>query len=271
MKPGLSWFALALAILSSSVQAQRVDDMFDNRSVVALHHAGLGDSTIVAKVNSLPCTYDVSTDGLIALKQAGISDEVIAAMVGRCDASAHAQPAAANSADPAAPHMPGIYVPQDGPPAPRMQSIRPSKASGIKVTGNGTILLPYVGRLVLPDDHSRVRVGNHRPVFYFYFLVGDRQVSDFGTPDSVAAQSPDEFSLVQFKVKTNEREVGIGRISAYGGRRGIDPRDAIRFETSEIGGSAFKVFVDHDLAAGEYAFVLTGANGAARVYDFTIL
>ena len=257
---------VAVASLSSASSPQG----FDNRSIVALHRAGLGDTTIIAKVKSLSCGYDVSTDGLIALKQAGVSDDVIAAMVSRCDASPRAQGIGSASADPSSAHAPGIYVMQDWLAPPHLQIMRPSKASGIKVTGNGSILLPYVGKLVLPDERSRIGIKNHRPIFYFYFRARDRNVSDFGTPESIAAQSPDEFSLVQFRVRKDEREVGIGKVSIYSSRRGIDPKAAIRFESSEEGESAFKVVVGRDLDPGEYAFVLTGANNSARVYDFTI-
>ena len=260
---------LAALVLSSPTAG--VAQGFDNGNVVALHRAGLGDHTIIAKVNSLSCEYDVSTDGLIALKQAGMSDDVIAAMVSRCDASPRAQRVGSTGADPAAAHVPGIYVVQDWLPAPQMRMMRPSKASGIKVTGNGSILLPYVGKLLLPDGASRVAIRNHRPVFYFYFPAGDRDVSDFGSPRSIAAQSPDEFTLVRFRVRKDAREVGIGKISVDGNRKGIDPRAAIRFETSEAGESAFKVVLARDLEPGEYAFVLTGAHNAARVYDFSIL
>ena len=260
----LGWTASAVLLALSSAAGSQG---FDNKSVVALHRAGLGDTAIIAKVNGLSCNYDVSTDGLIALKQAGLSDEVIAAMVSRCNGAQ----GGTNGADPASAHAPGIYVVQDGQGGPQLQPMRPSKASGIKVTGNGSILLPYLGRLVLPAAQSRVAIHTGKPVFYFYFRVGDQNVSDFGTPYSIAAQSPDEFSLVRFKVKTNERDVVIGKMSAFGSRRGVDPKDAIPFETSEIGPSAFKVTMARDLEPGEYAFVLTGANGTARVYDFTIL
>ena len=221
MRLGRLSFAVAVLSYASGASAQR----FDNDSVVALRHAGLGANTIIAKVNSLPCAYDVSTDALIALKKADVADDVIAAMVARCDAAAHAPSAVVNSADPASPHPPGIYVMQDWLAAPQMQLMRPSKASAIKVSGNGSILLPYVGKLALPDEQSRIGVKNHRPTFYFYFLPGDDKVSDFGTPNSVAAQSPDEFSLVRFKVKKGERDVGIGKVSIYSSRRGIDPKE----------------------------------------------
>jgi hypothetical protein len=64
---------------------------FDNKAVVALHKAGLGDDTILAKIASLPCHYDTSTDALIALKRGGLSDAVIASMVRRCTGTDKAQ------------------------------------------------------------------------------------------------------------------------------------------------------------------------------------
>lgn len=256
---------LAFALWSSPTLAQR----FDNNSVIALHRAGLGEAAIVAKINSLSCGYDVSTDAMIALGRAGVSDKVVAAMVDRCNRSARAQ--GTDAADPAAVHAPGIYLMDATPGAPRMQPLRPSKASGIKVSGNGSILLPFVGKLVLPDDRSHVSIGSHRPTFYFYFPAHDRRVSDFGTPGSIAAQSPDEFSLVRFRTRSGAREVSIGRMAGFSGQRGIDPRDTIRFSTSEVGDEAYRVEMNAELAPGEYAFVLTGANGTARVYDFTIL
>lgn len=266
MRLGRIGIAFALALWSATGSAQG----FDNQSVVALHRAGLGDTTIIAKVKSLTCGYDVSTDALIALKQAGLSDAVIAAMVGQCSASARAQGIMTDSPDPFVAHAPGIYVLQTGATKPQLHLIRPSKASGVKVTGNGSILLPYVRKLVIPDDRSRTAIDTRRPTFYFYFRAGDANVSDFGTPNSIAAQSPDEFSLVHFAIRKAQREVGIGKMSVLVHRRGVDTRDAVRFDSTEIGESAFKVEPARDLEPGEYAFVLTGAKGSARVYDFTI-
>ena len=45
----------------------------NNDSVIKLVKAGLSDDLIVTTINSEAGTYDTSTDGLIALKSAGIS------------------------------------------------------------------------------------------------------------------------------------------------------------------------------------------------------
>jgi hypothetical protein len=53
----------------------------NNESVAKLIKAGLSDDLIVSIVNATPGTYDVSTDGLIALKVAGAADKVVSAIV----------------------------------------------------------------------------------------------------------------------------------------------------------------------------------------------
>jgi hypothetical protein len=49
--------------------------------VTALKQAGLSDDVIIAKIKASKGIYKVDTDGIIALKKAGISDAVILAMI----------------------------------------------------------------------------------------------------------------------------------------------------------------------------------------------
>jgi hypothetical protein len=51
----------------------------DNKGLIKLIEVGLEDATIILKMKTEPAEYDLSTDGLIALKQAGASDELIQA------------------------------------------------------------------------------------------------------------------------------------------------------------------------------------------------
>jgi hypothetical protein len=53
----------------------------DNESVIKLIKAGLSDDLIVSTINALPGVYDISADGLIALKTARASDKVVSAIV----------------------------------------------------------------------------------------------------------------------------------------------------------------------------------------------
>ena len=52
-----------------------------NDDVLTLKHAGLGDVLIIEKIRSSPGHYNLETSDLVVLKQAGISDPVISAMI----------------------------------------------------------------------------------------------------------------------------------------------------------------------------------------------
>jgi hypothetical protein len=128
----------------------------------------------------------------------------------------------------------------------------------------------------LPGDTSHLQVTSNSPAFYFYFNVSDSKVSDFGTETSTAAQSPDEFSLVRFQIKNGSREIPISKASFYGGvavslKKGIDPKYTLKFNNDEIGAGIYRVSPAYTLEAGEYAFVFTGASGASRIYDFSVI
>jgi len=58
-----------------------VSPVLTNADVVKLAAAGLPDAVILAKIKNSTCSFDLSTDALVALKQAGVRDPVIEAMM----------------------------------------------------------------------------------------------------------------------------------------------------------------------------------------------
>lgn len=90
--------------------AQRAQKPLTNESVIAMVEAGLSESVIVAAIQSSPANYDVSSDGLIKLKKAGVTAEEMKAIIAveqRANAEQHPAPAAAT-----APRweMPSVYL-----------------------------------------------------------------------------------------------------------------------------------------------------------------
>jgi hypothetical protein len=55
----------------------------NNDSVVKMVKAGLSDDVVIASINASPGQYATTPDDLIALKQAGVSDRVIGAIVAK--------------------------------------------------------------------------------------------------------------------------------------------------------------------------------------------
>lgn len=108
--------AAALLVVCPLLLAQQV---LDNDGVVKLVKAGLSEDLIITTINESPGTYDTSTDGLIALKTAGVSDKVVAAMLMKANAPALAPPDPA----PVPPPTPTAQAPApDVPPPPPFHS-----------------------------------------------------------------------------------------------------------------------------------------------------
>jgi hypothetical protein len=105
--------AVFLAICPLLVAQQALN----NDSVIKLVKAGLSDDLIVSTINGSAGAYDTSADGIIALKTAGVSDKVVAAVVLKGSA-----PAATAQIPPpppvAEPTAPGQVTPTPGAPGP---------------------------------------------------------------------------------------------------------------------------------------------------------
>lgn len=261
---------LAAAVGTLGLGTPAAADTFDNESVVALAAAGVGDAVLLAKIGSLPCSYDVSTEQIIRLKKAGVTNAVITAMVTRCSGAARAQGAEASSSDPLVRRPAGLYIQAGEGEGATIRVIRPSNAGGARLTGNGSLLFPNTARLAIANPSAQTTAATNRPVFYFYFDASDRKTGDFGTSASAAAQSPSEFSLVRFETQGGQRQMTIGKATPFKTTIGLDPAHVLPFSTSEIGDSIFRVEPDAPLPPGQYGFVLRAGSDAYRIYDFQI-
>lgn len=82
-----SFIAFVFLAICSLLVAQQA---LNNDSVIKLVKAGLSDDLIVTTINASPGVYDTSTNGLIALKGAGVSDKVVSVIVMKSSAAAPA-------------------------------------------------------------------------------------------------------------------------------------------------------------------------------------
>ncbi len=282
MKKTVFLAAFALAFVSTSAIAETLN----NDTIVSLIGAGLGQETIVAKIRNSTGTYDLSTEQLIALKQKGVSDAIIAAML---DASTKAQTQAAaayqnDSVDPKLPHASGVYVVADWLAPAKMIRLdsttatqaRTSNFFGAALTSG---LSPLKIKTAVPNPSSKIKVRTARPIFYFYMDqanansgIGSLYFSSLGA----SVTSPSEFNIVRFAVKKGLREVTTGKATAFGGQKfGLVDKDKIVFATSDVLPGVFKVTLNVDMPKGEYGFVYStgggiGGGAVSRVFDFTV-
>src|SRR5579859_3998896 len=92
VSPNLFWSfrmrAICLAVafcilLVFPVALAQAPKALSNDDVIQMVKAGLGEDLIVSMVQSQPGRYNLATDDLVTLKQQGLSDKILSAMVAR--------------------------------------------------------------------------------------------------------------------------------------------------------------------------------------------
>jgi hypothetical protein len=116
--------ALASAAPASALQAQQQpahQPTMTNADLVKLVQAGVPESAIIASIHSSAAAYDLSSDGIVALHKAGVTQGELEAAIA---ANSAAHPAAAAPAPspapsvPAATHIPTVALLVNGSPRP---------------------------------------------------------------------------------------------------------------------------------------------------------
>jgi hypothetical protein len=255
----------------SRAEAQEV---LTNDSVISMVKGGLGEAVVLARIRSSPANFDTSTNSLLALKKAGVSDKVIEAMVS-------APRSGAAAAAPAAPTPAAPSAGTSAPPPSVSASARSSAGGAAANLPRDSIfhlngakyveMQPQVVEIeisnavfssksdvVLGGRRAEYRITDRQPQFYSYF-------------------APTEALLVKLKPgeKKNDRnlKMGSGGYHPYGGssRVGIRSEDRIAVKSEREANGFYRISPSSPLPSGEYGFiVLSGATAGGRMFDFGV-
>ncbi|NOT47696.1 MAG: hypothetical protein HOP17_08090 [Acidobacteria bacterium] len=280
--------AMAFCILSA-VPAQAQETM-NNDEVISLTKAGLNPTLIVGKIRTSKTNFDMSTDALIKLKQAGVTDDVVGAMLEAKSGKPVSSAPAVNSTgaaspgvlgdpnDPMAKHNYGIYLFEEKDGTRKMTALKPNVSAQNRTGGLFTSSMTYgIGKVKtktnLPGRNADMQLQNTAPVFYFYL---DITSGGLNTASGVPSD-PKEFTLVQFNQRSDNREVTIGKSNAFGAKGGLSDEYVVQFKAEDMGNGIFKVTPSGDLKKGEYGFMLvnsgnsnTAAGVGAKFFDFGV-
>lgn len=269
-----------------------------NDELIKLAKAGLSEDILLAVVAKADKSkYDISADGLLKLKVGGVSDKVIASILGISVATPAPAPAPVQPPAPAPTSTTQhIGVSLDGPSTQslegreagiylmngaELEQLEPSVYSGGK-TGNKfwgsvTSLVPTSVKAVVRSARANQRLQSSTPTFYFFFEVRGAGLSNTGSAMSGfnnSASSPNEFVLVRMKVSTDEREVVIGKSSAFSDRNGVPSKDTVDFVIKKIKQGVYEVKPRNPMTAGEYCFFYAAGTanegGVGKVFDFGV-
>lgn len=223
-----------------------------NADVIALASVGMDDAIILAKIDAATSTsFDVSVDGLKALKGGGVSNDVIRVIVSHTDKQQQA--ANENSDDPNVKHQPGVYILLSGRDGQvHLQMLEHTHTEGEKTSGNALAMSYGMGKRhtkqTLAGAKSPIQIDDHNPTFYVY-IPEDTQ--SFGGSDL----SVRDFALLRLHTKSKVREVQVSAESNTGmGYSGVE--DKIREQTTskKVKPGIYMVKMVKPLKSGEYAF-----------------
>jgi hypothetical protein len=247
----------------------------NNDAVIKLVKAGLSDDLIVTTINASPGTYDTSPDGLIALKAAGASDKVVAAIV----LKAAAPPPVAATPAPA----PAAEAPA---PAPAAVSAFPAGIDEVGVyykdkSGAWTPLMPEVVNFktggvlksIASDGWVKEDINGH--------IVGRHAKLSATYPFVMAVYVPEgtaitEYQLLRLRTSSSSREFRSktgGVFHASGGAK----RDSVDFQPEKLAPRLYQITLQQTLGKGEYGLLPPGSYSSAnmasggKIYSVSII
>lgn len=233
LRAKFSYCALVVAFCCSALPSRigMAEEILTNQEVVKMVSAGLGEDVIVAKVREAPqVDFQLSVDDLVALRKAGLSDRVVAAMLERSK-RVHQNPA------------------HQGPPndvslktADRTLTLRMvhGKVSSAGFGWTSNVFMNY------PGLRSPVRIHDHRPVL----LVTCPSAPEVGQY-FLAKLDPDKRN----EVRSLKLGQAVRKRAAPGGRLAPDADWIIPFVVSkEENPGTWRVMVEQELKPGEYGW-----------------
>jgi hypothetical protein len=267
--------------------AQPTAQTMTNQDVMDLVALGLSDDVVTDKIHAAEATnFDTSLPALKSLKQANVSDAVIRAMINpHLGATSNSTSAAqaGDPNDPNTPHDPGIYLYAKGQDGVQMTMLEPTVYSQGKSGGILTSAMTYgiakvKWKAVVRGAHANAKSSDAGMAFYFYFEETGAGLSHawFG-----GTSTPNEFTLLKFDVKKDERETVVMKANIFGSSSGTDEKANTGFSFTKIRPGVYKVVPNEPLKPGEYCFLSSsgigvgaygaGAAGAGRLFDFGVL
>jgi hypothetical protein len=258
--------AILAALFALTALAQST---LNNDAIIKMVKAGLSEDLVVTTIKAQPGKYSTTTDDLIALKKAGVSDKVVAAMMmAGTSAPAGAAPAAAPAAPPPAAEpgdLPkdveiGVYYRKAGQWEEMLPEVVNWKTGGVMkhIATAGVVKGDVNGHIEGPHSRNSLAL----PVEVLIYA-----------PEGVAIT---EYQLLHLHENTDNREfrtVTGGVMHVSGGAT----RDIIPFEGKKIAPRTYKVLLPATLGAGEFGFLPPGGSMSSsntslgKMYTFRIM
>jgi hypothetical protein len=246
--------ALALTIFCPFVSVAQ--DSLNNDAVIKMVKAGLSDDLVVSSIYSKPGTYKTSVDDMIALKAAGVSDKVVAAIVNKSSGGSAPAPAAAAPAAAAGPTLPpgidevGVYYQdKNGAWVALMPEVVNFKTGGVlkSLATNGIVKGDINGHIPGPSAKTTLTL----PVTLAVYVPEGTAITEY----QLLRLRPSSGNSREFRSTTG------GVFHASGGAA----RDLVQFDSTKLYPRVYQVTLKQDAGKGEYGLLPPGAVSSTNM------
>ncbi len=267
--------ALFLASASAFGQSATSDDgplqatsditkphLIDNDAIIKMSKAGLDDAVIIQTIQTQPGHYDTSPDTLIALKSAGVSQQVIAAMQARSAGLVfHAKDKIEPAPLSAGVDEIGVYY-QDR----KTGEWLPLKTERVQFKSGGWLKSAATHNIVKQDMNGYI----------------DDPKSPLALPTGVniliyapPGTQAEEYDFLRFREHSNGREFRVKTGGVFHSESGSQ-RDEIEFRPHKVAPQMYMFTVPVDIEKGEYGVLppgssnVPGLSNAGKIFTFSI-
>lgn len=259
---GRRWWITLIIILCglmtiSTAASAQTRKPLTSADLTQMKTAGFDDQTIINAINANGVSIDTSVQGLLALKQSGLSEKVIDAAL----AAAAPKPVASSapSADSGIPEDIGAYAIVKG-------TLTPLPVEVVNFKTGGMLGAAFTYGIKKAKFQGTV--------------PGIKSSAEFTNPVTVILRcadgtAPTEYQLIQLDTKSDRREFTESKVGLMGASGGVD-KQAIAINFQRVGHDTYKGIIS-DLRSGQYGFLAPGAlasaNGAStgKLYTFGIV
>jgi hypothetical protein len=253
-----TWFCLAALLCCMTGFSLGQNKAFTNDDVIEMVRAGFNEETIIEAIRANKQNYDTSVEALVKLKNGGVSERVISAML--TAARTTLPPLKSDGEGAASPDEAGVYVLKDD---------RYVELATEAVDWRSKFFSPVttVGNLTRSQLIAQLK-GLRSPLQ----LSGDVELLIVCAEGVTAA----EYHFIRAELNKNNRDFRVDFQALRGDvliAIGGAGKSAMRFESEKIGAGMYRVRL-RDLKNGEYAFLppgtttISGVLPSSKLYTF---
>jgi hypothetical protein len=238
---------LSIASLCLAANVAFAQTVMDNAAIIKLTGSGLSEDIIVQTINASAGHYDTSTDGLIALKKAGVTDKEVSAIISKTanpNGPAPATVAANGRVLPAGVDEIGVYYkdPKTGGWLEFQPEIVNYKSGGVlkSIATDGIVKGDKNGHV--PGKSAALSLSHPVDILIY-------------APEGTA---PNEYQLLRLRQNSNNREFRSETGGVFHSSGGAE-RDRKDFTTTKIGPRLYTFSLGPDYKPGEYGILPPGA------------